>query len=54
MNGSISRLRDQINIPAGDATEEEILTRQREPHTDFDYFLTRGFRIAPVASHDIT
>lgn len=30
-----SRVRDQINLPRGDATDEEILLRQRELQTDF-------------------
>jgi len=29
-----------------------VIERRTKIHTDFDYFLTRGFRIAPAASHD--
>ncbi len=32
--------------------EPGVFERRTKVHTDFDYFLTRGFRIAPVASHD--
>lgn len=41
--GRISRVRDQINLPAGDATPEEILTRQRELETGFEYDLSLSF-----------
>ncbi|MGH7540973.1 MAG: hypothetical protein ACRELC_08245, partial [Gemmatimonadota bacterium] len=42
IDGSASRVRDQVNLPRGDATEEEILTRQRELQTDFEYSLSLG------------
>ncbi len=29
-----------------------VIDRRTKVHTDYDYFLTRGFRMAPVASHD--
>ncbi len=41
--GSASRVRDQLNLPAGEATEEEILLRQRELQTGFEYSLNVGF-----------
>ncbi len=41
--GSAARVQDQINLPAGDATEEEILLRLRELRTDFRYSLSVGF-----------
>ncbi len=37
-------------VPSKD--DPEVMVRRTKVHTDFDYFLTRGFRIAPVASHD--
>lgn len=43
LNGGVSRVRDQINLPAGDATEEEILTRRRELATGFEYNVSFGF-----------
>lgn len=43
LDASASRVRDQINLPAGDATEEEIILRQRELQTDFEYRLSIGF-----------
>jgi hypothetical protein len=38
-----SRVRDQINIPAGDATPEEILLEIRELETEFEYDVSLGF-----------
>ena len=32
--------------------DPEVFERRTKVHTDYDYFLTRGFRIAPIASHD--
>ena len=43
LNGGASRVRDQINLPAGDASEEEILTQQRELGTGFQYNFSVGF-----------
>lgn len=37
-------------VPSED--DPEVLDRRTKVHTDYDYFLTRGFRVAPVASHD--
>jgi hypothetical protein len=42
--GSVSMVRSQLNLPAGDLTDEEILTRQRELATDYRYFLSFGLR----------
>ena len=41
-NLSISMIRNQIFLPAGDLTDEEILTRQRELATNFRYFTWFG------------
>lgn len=38
--GQAARIRDQINLPAGEATNEEILLRQQELQTDFTYSLS--------------
>jgi len=43
LNGGVSRLRDQINLAALGASEEEVLTRQRELETGFEYNLNVGF-----------
>ncbi len=32
--------------------QQGVLERKIRTHTDFDYFLTRGFYLAPTASHD--
>lgn len=42
-NASASRVRDQINLPAGEASDEEILLRQRELSTGFEYRFSVGF-----------
>jgi hypothetical protein len=38
--------------PSMSDTEEGGLERRTKVHTDWDYYLLRGFRMAPVASHD--
>ncbi len=43
LSGDVSRVRDQINLPAGDATEEEILLEIRELQTGFEYDVSIGF-----------
>ena len=40
--GSISRVRDQVFLPRRGATDEDVLLRQRQLATDFDY----NFRIS--------
>lgn len=43
LRGSAARVRDQFNLPAGEATPEEILLRQRQLLTGFRYNLSIGF-----------
>lgn len=43
VNGQFARVKDQINLRAGEATDEEILLRQRELGTDFRYGFSFGF-----------
>jgi hypothetical protein len=43
LGGSISRIRDQIYLRAGDATDEEILLRRRQLATDYRYEFSVGF-----------
>ncbi len=38
LGGSVSYIRNQLNLPAGGLTPEEILTEQRELATNFRYF----------------
>jgi hypothetical protein len=45
ITGGAARVRDQINLPRGDATEEEVLLRQRELETDFQTLGSIGFNI---------
>ncbi len=42
VNGFIARVKDQIQLRAGEATDEEILLRQRELGTDFRYGFSFG------------
>lgn len=42
LNGWSELVRDQIQLPAGDLTEEEILTRQRELATGYRYWGSFG------------
>lgn len=42
LGGEASRIRDQINLPASDATQEEILLRNRVLSTPFSYSLEAG------------
>ncbi len=41
--GSFSRIKDQIFLPAGGISEEEILLRRRALGTDFEFNLSFGF-----------
>ncbi len=43
VNANYERIRDQINLPAGDATEEEVLLRQRILGSGFEYSFSMGF-----------
>jgi hypothetical protein len=40
--GSASRIRDQLNLPAGAATQEEVLVRQRQLATSYDFYVSIG------------
>lgn len=40
--GNVFLIRDQINLPGSGATDEEILTRQRELATGYRYFMGLG------------
>jgi hypothetical protein len=42
VNGGVARVKDQISLRAGEATDEEILLRQRELGTDFRYWMSFG------------
>jgi hypothetical protein len=43
VSGRLARRQDQINLPRGTATDEEILVRQRELATGYQYDLILGF-----------
>jgi hypothetical protein len=40
--GGFERIRDQISLPAGGLTEEEILLRQRERASDYRFYVEMG------------
>ena len=40
--GSVSHIADQLNLPKGGVTDEEILLRLRELSTSFQYFVSLG------------
>jgi hypothetical protein len=42
MNGGVSRIRDQLYLKAGDATDEEILLRRRQLATSYRYRFSAG------------
>ena len=44
LRGNISWIRDQLSLPREDATDEEILLRQQQLATQYDYYMTVGFR----------
>jgi hypothetical protein len=43
VNGSYSRVRDQLYLPAAGATAEEIIARQTALATDYRYYVSLGF-----------
>jgi len=43
VDGSYSLVRDQINLPADNASDGEVLTQQQELATGFNYFASAGF-----------
>jgi len=42
LNGSASRIRDQLSLRKGDASEDEVLLRRRELETSYDYHVSFG------------
>jgi hypothetical protein len=42
IQGSISRVRNQLSLPKGNATPEEILLRRRQIATDYQYWTSIG------------
>jgi hypothetical protein len=42
VTGFYARIRDQLYLPAGEATPEEILLRQRQLETSYNYFVSFG------------
>ena len=41
--GSVSRVHDQLHLPMGEATQEEVLVRQRQLATSYRYYFSIGF-----------
>lgn len=46
IDGSYTRIRDQLALPAGGASYEEILLRQRQLATGYDYSFSVGFNFS--------
>lgn len=46
VNGSYSITRNQVNIPGGDLTVEELLLSQQQLQSGFDFFVSIGFNYA--------
>ncbi len=44
IRGNVSMIRDQLSLPMEEATQEDILLRQREIATNYDYNISFGFR----------
>ena len=44
IRGNVSMIRDQLSLPIEEATQEELLLRQREIATNYDYNVSFGFR----------
>ena len=42
IDGSISRIHDQLSLPKGEATEEEVLLQRRELATSYNYWASVG------------
>jgi len=43
VSGSYTITRDQINIPGGDLTVEELLLQQQQLQSGYNYFVSMGF-----------
>ena len=43
VNAEYSRIRDQLNVPKGDATQEEVLLQQRVLLSGYEYEMSVGF-----------
>ncbi|MBM3906778.1 MAG: hypothetical protein FJ363_01745 [Gemmatimonadetes bacterium] len=44
LGGSVSRVRDQLYLPRGEATDEDVIARQQALSTNYRYFLMGGLR----------
>jgi hypothetical protein len=44
LSGNVSRVRDQLYLPRGEATDDEVIARQRALSTNYRYFVFAGFR----------
>ncbi|MBN2030662.1 hypothetical protein JW824_10510, partial [bacterium] len=53
LNGGYSKIADQINLVAGDATLEEILLNRRELASEYEYSISAGisFRFGSIYSN---
>jgi hypothetical protein len=44
LGGNVSRVRDQLYLPRGEATDEDVIARQQALSTNYRYFLMAGLR----------
>jgi hypothetical protein len=44
LSGRYERIHDQLNLPKGEASIDEVLLRRKELATNFEYSLSVGFR----------
>lgn len=44
LSGNVSRVRDQLYLPRGEATDQDIIARQQALSTNFRYFVFAGMR----------
>jgi hypothetical protein len=42
VGGNYDRIRDQVYLPKGEATDEEVLVRRRQLATNYQYFIEFG------------
>jgi hypothetical protein len=43
LSGNAQRVRDQLSLPAGGATDEEILLQRKQLATEYQYYVNMGF-----------
>ena len=44
LGGNLSRVRDQLYLPRGEATDADVIARQQALSTNYRYFVMAGLR----------